>query len=218
MILLSILIPTIPSRLKQFGNLMGELIQQQVKLPEEFKQRVEILADNTKPFLEGGKSIGEKRQYLLTEAKGEYICFLDDDDWVAPNYLEMLVRHCQLNLCINIIEDQIEIKKPDVVCFNTFIKNDYYWALITMSLIHTKNEEVGPIGITERTPWHICPIRAEIAKKHSFDNINHNEDWTWLQKVIPELKTYIFIDCILTQYNHSEKGSEADKILQNGMR
>ena len=107
---------------------------------------VEVLVDDSKKFLDGGVSIGEKRNSLVQKASGEYLCFLDDDDEITPNYIEQLVRMCE--------------KGKDIVTFRTLVKNDYYWALLDMSLINRTNTEVGPEGIIERTPWHICPIRT----------------------------------------------------------
>ena len=67
---LSILILSIPSRIKQLETLLE-------KLENQFDDdRVEILVmlDN-KSF-----HIYEKRNELLDMARGEYLCFLDDDD------------------------------------------------------------------------------------------------------------------------------------------
>ena len=72
---LSILILSIPSRIKQLETLLE-------KLENQFDDdRVEILVmlDN-KSF-----HIYEKRNELLDMARGEYLCFLDDDDNVAEH-------------------------------------------------------------------------------------------------------------------------------------
>jgi glycosyltransferase involved in cell wall biosynthesis len=36
-------------------------------------------------------SVGEKRNLLMSMAKGEYMCFVDDDDRVTHNYVEAIM-------------------------------------------------------------------------------------------------------------------------------
>ena len=40
---------------------------------------------------EGQVSIGVKRQRMLHKANGEYIVFIDDDDLVAENYVDLIL-------------------------------------------------------------------------------------------------------------------------------
>lgn len=200
--ILSLLIPSIPERKHKLLKLLAELYKQILAIHKDHPTLdiVEILIDDSKKFLDGGLSIGEKRNALLQRASGKYLCFLDDDDEITPNYIEQLVRMCNAG--------------KDIVTFRTLVKNDYYWALLDMSLINRINTEVNPEGIVERTPWHICPVLSELAKQEQFSNLNHNEDWDWMQRVLTRVKTEEHTDIILTQYNHSEMNSEADKIIR----
>jgi len=198
--LLSILIPSIPERRNQLTALLYELYTQILNLNRTHPSlgSVEILVDDSVKFLEGGLSIGAKREILKQRAGGKYLCFLDDDDKPTPNYIETLVRLCN--------EDQ------DIVTFRTLVKNDHYWAIIDMQLATLENSEVTPHGTTARTAWHICPVKSSIAKNESFNTLNHNEDWDWMQRVLKNVHSESHSDMILTQYNHSESGSEADRI------
>lgn len=38
-----------------------------------------------------------QRNAAILRAKGDYICFVDDDDWVLPNYAETIKRHASAN-------------------------------------------------------------------------------------------------------------------------
>jgi hypothetical protein len=155
----------------------------------------------SKKYLEGGKSIGQKRNELVQMAHGKYLCLLDDDENIAANYVETLYRLC--------------LQDKDVCTFRAIVKTDYYITVINMTLNNQSNEEVSPEKIIERTCWHICPIKSEIAKSEQFNpELNHNEDWDWLQRIIPKLSSEAHTNMILTQYNHSEKESEADKIFK----
>src|SRR5687768_903403 len=102
--LLSILTLTIPERAEKFNQLSTELNRQMQVLHERNKHRyleqdcdkeVELTADASPSFLNGGLSIGKKRESLVNQATGKYICFLDDDESIAPNYLEVLYDLCK---------------------------------------------------------------------------------------------------------------------------
>jgi hypothetical protein len=206
---LSVLIPTTPDRELQFSRLYFKLLKQASDLRNNHEElgEVQIIYDDSKRYLDGGFSIGEKRQSLLERATGGHLCFLDSDEGAAPNYLEELVRA---------ILDASVHQRDDIITFNAIVKNDFYWAIIEMSLNNQLNEEVNPNGIIKRRPWHICPIKSEIANSESFSPLNHNEDWDWMERVLKKVNTETHIDKILTQYNHSEKNSEADKIIRAG--
>ena len=199
---LSVLIPTTPDRQHQFERLYFKILDQANQLKNQHPSlgEVEILYDNSMRFLDGGKSIGMKRQGLLDLSTGDYVAFIDSDDDVAPNYIEQLVRGC--------------LQGSDIITFKSFIKNDHYWALIDMSLNNIENEEVNPYGSKKRTPWHICPLKREISMTQRFNDINHNEDWEYMQRILLDVHSEIHLDVVLTQYNHSERYSEADKIIR----
>lgn len=204
MIILSILMPTIPEREEKASNLFNEVVRQISNLHKTHPTlgEVEIDYHNGKSFLKGGLSIGKKREYLVNGADGKYLCFLDDDEDIAPNYVETLVRLCQLD--------------TDVVTFRNFTKTDFYWTVVDMSLKNTVNEEATPERIVKRRPWHICPVKSEHAKRYEFADINYSEDWEWFEQVLTHCDTEAHTDAILHIYNHSAKHSEADKIMKHG--
>ena len=203
MIVLSILIPTIPERANKLTNLLTSLLRQRENLAKWHPTlgEVEVLFSETKTFLEGGPSIGKKRESLVAKALGKYLCFLDDDEDIAPNYVETLVRLCR--------------KHYDVITFRSFIKNDFYWGLVDMSLNNPTNEEATPEKIIRRKPWHICPVLSKHAKMFDFEDINYGEDWKWFEKVLTRCHTEAHTDQILHSYQHSSKTSEADKITRH---
>lgn len=193
---------TTPDRSDMFNKLFAELTSQ-VLLMKQYHSTlgaIQILVDDSKGFLEGGLSIGEKRQCLLDKAKGKYICYLDSDDWIAPNYLEALVRLCQSDM--------------DVCTFKNMTKTSGYWAVINM-LLGVDNEDATPSKTVMRSPWHICPIRRSIAIRHSFPKTNYGEDWEWLNEVLKECETEAHSQMILHEYRHGVH-SESDKITKAG--
>lgn len=86
---LSILIPLVPQHEKKFNELRAYL-ESQIK-----DRPVEILSLNSKSQKEGGESTGRKRQRLLEQAKGEYVVYIDADDWVWEYYVDEMLRACQ---------------------------------------------------------------------------------------------------------------------------
>jgi hypothetical protein len=200
MIILSILIPTIPERANMFSELFSE-VHRQITYMDTWHPslgKIEVIFDDSPRFIEGGLSIGKKREALVKRAEGKYLCFLDDDEGIAPNYVETLVRLCA--------------KDQDICTFRNVTKTDTYWTIIDMSLAYSINDPANPNFIVRRMPWHVCPVRTEFAKMHSFIDTSYGEDWTWMEQVLTHCKTESKTDAIIHEYNHSSKVSEADKI------
>lgn len=198
---LSILIPTLSQRKKMFNILRKNLTAQIdfVHSTHPSLGQVEILFDSSKKFLKGGLSVGAKRDALKCRATGEYLVFVDDDDMIAPNYLESILRLMESN--------------PDIITFRSLYKSSTYWGIVDMNLNHAENEQMNDSTIVKRQPFHVCPIRTSIAQQHSFPDINNAEDWGWMVKVLTDCKTQSHSDQILHQYNEFASVSEVNKIM-----
>lgn len=185
---LSILIPSIPSRLSMLKDLLQELDHQSKGLDVE----ILALSDNCK------RQVGIKRNSLMQMAKGEYITHLDDDDFVAPDYIERILD------CIN------NGAKPDVICFKSRCYIDDEQPFIVSTSLAYENEESKYVDASaklrnniRRKPWHWCVWKAEIALKGSFPtDFYFGEDWHWLQQVIPLCTSETLIDRELHIYRH----------------
>lgn len=200
--ILSILCPTIPSRQRQFELLRYKIALQCVALHTAHPTlgSVEFIPDDSKPFLEGGLSIGSKLNGLLSKAQGKYVCVLHDDDNVSPNYIETLVRLCHRN--------------ADVVTFRNITKLDTFWTTVDMSIFYP-NDQASPMFEIRRTAWNICPVKTEFAKQFKYSDSNYGEDADWMTNVLTLCTTEAKTDAILHEYNHSSKHSESDKITQH---
>ena len=80
---LSILICGITNR--DFSPLLTHLEKQTQDKPVEILS----LVDNKK------MKIGRKRNLLVEMSKGEYISFIDDDDWVTDDYVDSILEKIQ---------------------------------------------------------------------------------------------------------------------------
>lgn len=199
MIQLSILILTVPNRIEKFKSLYAEVYGQRIMTltTHEMLGEVEILTDDRPLFMNGGPSIGAKRDALVKRASGKYLCFLDDDEEIAPNYVESLLRLC--------LQDQ------DICTFRATAKLQNFWALIDMRLMYRVNDQISPDYTVRRPPWHICPVRSVYAKMFDFKDLNNAEDFEWMERVLSCCASEAHTDQILFCYNHGPH-SEADKI------
>lgn len=201
-IILSILMATTPDRSEMFTSIYNNVMRQKtyVETTHPTLGRIEVLVDDSKRFLDGGLSIGGKRQALLDRAEGVYVCYLDSDEEIAPNYVETLVRLCQ--------------RDADCVTFRNLTQTESYWLVVNMSM-HFPNDQANPMMEVRRNVWHVCPIKTRLAKLYKFEDSNYGEDETWMQNVRKHITTEAHTDAIIHMYRHG-KHSEADKILRHG--
>lgn len=87
-----------------------ELVESIIKADKRFKI-----------FHQKNQGQGMARNLGLKHAQGRYICFIDSDDYVEPNYLEVMYR-------------EIEKQKADIVCcgFNIITKGNVRPHLISL--------------------------------------------------------------------------------------
>lgn len=180
---LSILILSINSR----ADLLARLLE---TITPQLTPEVELLTliDN------GEKSIGAKRNELLDKSTGRYVCFVDDDDLVADDFVASITNAIKLD--------------PDAVGFRLAYSVDgRYQADAIHSIRNRKWETVIRDGkrVYLRTPNHLNPVRREIALRHRFPELNHGEDREFSQRIMPDISTEVFIDCVMYQYLYRSK-------------
>ena len=178
---LSILIATQGRRDKVFRKLLDKLLDQ----ISQFDGQVEIVAY----WNNGELSIGEIRQALLESAKGDYICFVDDDDSVPHYYIEEIMK--------SLGKDYIGFK---VKLFNNGEIGRTSYHDIQYS-VWSEDEHGFYRGVT-----HLNPTKRKIALKGRFDG-NAGEDSRWATQVTPFVKSQTYIDRFMYYYYHDRKDS-----------
>lgn len=177
---LSILICSLESRKDYLENLKSILKPQ-------LTQDIECIIDTD----DGGMSIGDKRNKLLQRAKGDYVCFIDDDDEVSKDYVDKILSAIESTPDCCSLTGVItwDGERPEV--FEHSIKYDAYKT-------NTNNEPI----VYERFPNHLNTIRRAIAINYSFLPINHGEDTDWATQIFKagELKTESEISEVLYHY------------------
>ena len=195
---LSILILSIPERIEKLKNLYERLSEQ-------------ITGDNVEILtLMDNKSfhIYEKRNELLDMARGEYICFVDDDDWIDREFVPSV---------LSVMDD-----KPDVITFKQHCNYNNKPFDVIFSIEHnwdpmdplTYNYGAQRYNDIKRPPFHMCPFRSEISKSERFrekyDEMGQScEDADWLLRLYPKVKSEMFIDATLHHYIYNSDTTES---------
>jgi glycosyltransferase involved in cell wall biosynthesis len=187
MIKLSILICSVTARLTKLFLLIQHLERQCANKPVE----ILWLGDNKQ------MTVGEKRNKLLSLAKGEYICYVDDDDWVSDDYVESILKAVETN--------------PDAVCFEcrytnaeTSVNNHVYFARRNF------NKDDTVVGIRYRMVNHLNPVKRTIAQKIGFEERNFSEDTDYAIRLWNSrlMNTDVTIPRILYHYQFNPHTSE----------
>ena len=212
---LSVLICSLQKRLSKF-TLLAEHLEKQVQ-----GNPVEILwlGDNKT------MSVGEKRNKLLTISKGDYVCFVDDDDWVADDYIDEILRGIASKAdCVtfNAVYTSVDTLSPTLPLSAKGGKNlplegdkkgypgnvetiDVYYSLKNILNV----DEPGKPRL--RVPNHLIPMKREFALATMFAEKNFGEDTDYGLRVRRILKTEYKIEKPLYYYRFSMKESETYK-------
>ena len=182
---LSILICSLTTRHESFHNLLKRLSVQSADHPH--KEDLEILFE-----IDSGKmSVGEKRNKLLQRANNKYVCFIDDDDLISPDYISLImaaIRH-----------------EPDCVGFRlAYYEDGIEQGIAHHSIKYTEwaTKKKDDKVFYERTPNHLNPIKHDIALRSKFPEVDHGEDHAWSAEIRQFLKTEVDIPEVIYFYKH----------------
>lgn len=152
---LAILICHLPERYDYMKRL-SDILDPQL---EKHKNSVVCLSDDSRY-----KKIGRKRNDLVARVDAKYFCFIDDDDRVSWNYIDLLMEgiHKDVDCCSLIGEITFDGLKPKP--FIHSLRYDKYW----------EDEKAY-----YRYPNHLNCIRTEIGKRFPFPEKNRSEDTEW---------------------------------------
>lgn len=172
---LSILICTLYSRKLKLQRLLRILRPQKVP-------GVEILIE----IDNGGMSIGAKRNILLKDAQGDYICFVDDDDEVSEDYVFKIMKAIQTEAdCCNLVGEIYQKRKNRTRTFKHSIEYHKWFE---------------KDGVYYRCPNHLNAVKRELAQKVRFKDISMGEDQDYSMRLLPLLETEAQIDGVLYFY------------------
>jgi Glycosyl transferase family 2 len=192
--LLEIMILTKPERHEFLEQLLSCLEPQISKLGVRKFDQVDILVrkDDWKepPFL----GVGGKRDIIRQKATGEYICWFDDDDLPAPDYIATLLP----------LLDGV-----DYVGFQLYVTiNKRYIGPTIHSLEYSGWTDNYTDPAHYRDISHLNPMRRELAMLKPFSG-PIGEDHRWADSMRGLVKTQHFADKVLYYYFAREGKNDA---------
>jgi len=198
--LLSVLIPTLPSRETTFTRLVRAL-QQQIERGD-LADKVEVLS-----FLDDREhSVGAKRNALMHRACGEFVVFIDDDDEVDDEYLS--------TVC-GVIEAH-----PDIDCIGYVGELAWVGGQAEPTIYSLKYRQPKDCGAAEgcrvylRPPQHVNPMRRSIAVRFPFPDVSCGEDLvrsTELARQGALRKEYFFGRRVMYRYCFDPRNTETQR-------
>jgi glycosyltransferase involved in cell wall biosynthesis len=177
---LSILICTIPERTRKLHKLLEHLRAQISTHPVHI---------HTDPRPRAEVSVGAKRQSLLESAQGDYVVYIDDDDWVADSYVQKIIEATESG--------------PDCIGFLIAVKGLAGTAAIASRRYPTWANNVDGYDYV-RSTYHKTPVKREHALAIGFKDMRFAEDHDYSQRLIASglLKTEVFIHEQLYHYRY----------------
>lgn len=148
---LSILVTTMPGRESVLSRLLWGLSYQ--------------LTPDVEVLVYGGiKPLGDKVNEMWQVAKGEFSVVVDDDDWLASDYVEQVLAHTKLDV------DYI----PYIL---VSIQNGVFDCEVRSCMAGDVGWTKQPFGVLVK-----CPVRTSISKEFTFPN-HHSGDNEWAKRV-----------------------------------
>lgn len=178
--LLSILTPAVWERYEQAEHLAAEISKQSRAFPKGTVEHL-VLFDNRT------LTVGAKRQKLADSATGRHIAFVDDDDWIEPDYVADLLAAAAPN--------------PDVVTFRQRAIINGVAGEIAFGAGNPDEPWVAG-GVARRGPWHVCAWRREAVAGCLFELSNYGEDFAWCRQARQRIRFHAHIDKVLHTYRH----------------
>jgi hypothetical protein len=171
---------------------------------ESLSRLADSLASQLQPGVEvlvlwnrGRLSIAEYREALVSDARGEWVSHVDDDDRVAKDFVSSILGALE--------------SEPDYVGFEVEVldiagaigRKDRKWRAVhslTTKQWHQKD------NVFYRHVSHLNPLRRDLALQGVWSG-PYSEDHRWADSVIAHVKTEVFIPRTLYFYDFNQAAS-----------
>jgi glycosyltransferase involved in cell wall biosynthesis len=175
-----VLISTIPHRDGKLRKLLAEFHRQWrpgfgVRMLRDNLQRREIDSH-------------AKRGDLIRSSSADYVCDVDDDDWIAPDYVPSIMKALR--------------SRPDYVGFLVnWTKDGQHHAIVRHSLEYDRYNSPGEPWTRDIT--HLNPIRRELALLGDWTG-RVDEEWSAQVRESGQVKTQVMIDKVMYHYHFDQ--------------
>lgn len=148
------------------------------------------------------RGLSDARNVGLELAQGDYVCFVDSDDWVEPEYLEKLIKNLQ--------EAGADICECEV--YRTAGEHYMEMGSSQLEVFHTEQalEQLIQDGQFHQYVWNKL-YRREVIGNISFVKGKTNEDEFWTYQVFGRAEKVVKISDVLYNYYQRE-----DSIMGGG--
>ena len=169
---LSILMASVSSRL---ATKMPRVFLELERQAKDKDVEVLVLLDDRK------RSIGHKRNALVLIAQGAFVAFVDDDDRVASDYVDRLLKK---------IGDGENTLQPDVIVFDVWVSGYHERLGLSDRLCSydLDHEHQTLVDRYHRKPNHLMAWRTELVKQVPFSDSSSGEDTDWAQRICGRFK------------------------------
>ena len=155
------------------------------------------------------RGVSSARNLGLEVAEGEYIAFVDADDWVEPDYIEKLLSAIEMNaemaIC-NICYDYGKDSNSDLIGSN-LKKVEYNKSEVYKELLYSK--EIGGFLCNKL-------LKKKFITKRLDESLHYSEDYVFVAEYCRQITKAIYLDSKL--YHYRQDGNSATKELSYNSR
>ena len=154
-------------------------------------------------FKKENGGVSSARNFGMDEARGEYLGFVDPDDWVSPHYLEWMVEAMQEQGVRMALVDFLDVQEGEEKTFEEYPTRPEA-KKITTEHYPQAGRSMG--GHAWRTLYH----RSVVEKLRFDQSLHYAEDILFFTQAAAEVGSYAYLDVPLYYYL-KRKGSAMEQ-------